>query len=235
MVVIESLSSSGLVASIIGIGAILIALVLKRERLRRVRSQHAHQRPRGRTANHRGWHDRGVGVTMVAALVPAASRQGSTGGGDANDRDDCRGPWDVASAPVPLSPVSDLYADGRTGALSFDNAISVVGFGALITFVGVSLLSPRSSPAPLHSGRGRRSRLGPVGRLARGNAMRQPRRTASTASALMIGVALVTVIAVFSASAKSAVASVLRNTFSTDFQVRIEGFVDPTLPDSRPH
>ena len=41
-----------------------------------------------------------------------------------------------------------------------------------------------------------------TGVLARENAMRNPRRTASTASALMIGLALVTFIAIFGASAK---------------------------------
>lgn len=111
--------------------------------------------------------------------------------------------------------------------LSFDNAIAVVGFGALVTFVGVSLLAPLVARGFADKVGAPLARLSVVGRLARGNTMRQPRRTASTASALMIGVALVTVIAVFQASAKAGVAAVFRDSFTTDFQVAIEGFVDP--------
>jgi putative ABC transport system permease protein len=116
-----------------------------------------------------------------------------------------------------------------------DSALQLVGFGAVVTFIGVSLVAPliargfaRFVGAPI-------ARTGVVGRLAQENAMRRPRRTASTASALMIGVALVSVIAVFSASAKAGVASVFEDQFATDFQVRYDGFADPStsgLPGS---
>jgi len=111
--------------------------------------------------------------------------------------------------------------------LQFDNAIAVVGIGALATFVGVSMLAPlvaaqfaRFAGAPLR-------RMGIVGRLAQENAIRRPRRTAATASALMIGVALVSVIAVFQASAKASVAAAFRNDFDSDFQVQLSSFGDP--------
>lgn len=226
MVVIESLLV-GLVASIIGIGAgILIALVLKSAFAAfglSIPTNALVVAPRTIVVGMIV----GVGVTMVAALVPA--------------RRAAKVPPVAAMRTIETVPRSLGRRIGAGAAvtgvglvmltaglvLSFDNAISVVGFGALITFVGVSLLAPLVARAFAQWAGAPLTRLGPVGRLARGNAMRQPRRTASTASALMIGVALVTVIAVFSASAKSAVASVLRNTFSTDFQVRIEGFVDP--------
>jgi putative ABC transport system permease protein len=70
-------------------------------------------------------------------------------------------------------------------------------------------------------------RFGIVGRLAQENAIRRPRRTAATASALMIGVALVSVIAVFQASAKASVAAAFRNDFDSDFQVQLSSFGDP--------
>jgi putative ABC transport system permease protein len=112
--------------------------------------------------------------------------------------------------------------------LEVSNAIALVGVGALITFVGVSMLAPlvarkfaAVAGAPLAR------YLGVVGQLARENAIRRPRRTAATASALMIGVALVSVIAVFQASAKAAVADAFREDFATDFQVRLSGFGDP--------
>jgi len=112
--------------------------------------------------------------------------------------------------------------------VTFDNALSVVGLGALVTFVGVSLVAPLIARGFARWVGGPMARTGVAGRLAQENAMRRPRRTASTASALMIGVALVSVIAVFSASAKAGVADVFREQFSTDFQVRLTGFSDPT-------
>ena len=59
------------------------------------------------------------------------------------------------------------------------------------------MASPRLVP-PLASGLGRIGARfgGSAGKLARSNAMRNPGRTASTAAALMIGLALVTFIAV---------------------------------------
>ena len=171
----------------------------------------------------------GTVVTLVAALVPArkaaaVSPMAALRHIEAPHRSIGRR---VAAGAAVLVLGLGLVAVGLLASL--DNAIAIVGFGALITFVGVSLLAPlvarafaRTAGAPL-------TRLGVVGSLARGNTMRHPRRTASTASALMIGVALVTVIAVFQASAKAGVAELFRETFLTDFQVRLVGFNDPRV------
>ena len=119
--------------------------------------------------------------------------------------------------------------------VDIDNAISVVGFGALIAFIGVSVLAPLVARAFARTfGRPLPRFFGVVGRLAQENAMRRPRRTAATASALMIGVALVSVIAVFSASAKAGVAAVFEDDFTTDLQVRLGGFVDPRITGLSP-
>ncbi len=56
-----------------------------------------------------------------------------------------------------------------------------------------------------------------TGILAQQNAMRNPRRTASTAAALMIGLALVTFIAIFGASAKESFASSIDDQTHADF------------------
>jgi ABC-type antimicrobial peptide transport system permease subunit len=58
---------------------------------------------------------------------------------------------------------------------------------------------------------------GAAGRLARGNSMRNPARTASTASALMIGLALVTVVSVLAAGLKSTFESAVNKVFSADY------------------
>ncbi len=89
-------------------------------------------------------------------------------------------------------------------------AIQLVGIGALLIFIGVARLAPAvARPMSSVIGRPLARLFGMSGRLGRENSMRSPRRTAQTASALMVGLALVSVIAVFGASlSKSATASV---------------------------
>ena len=67
-------------------------------------------------------------------------------------------------------------------------------------------------------------RLGPPGVLARANAMRNPRRTAVTASALVIGLALVGLTATFGASAKASVAHDTAAGLTADYVVKSDGF-----------
>ena len=81
--------------------------------------------------------------------------------------------------------------------------ICLMGGGAALTFFGVALLSPRLvRPLAAAIGAPIERLTGITGRLARENAMRQPGRTAVTAAALMIGVALVTFASIFAAGAR---------------------------------
>ena len=85
-----------------------------------------------------------------------------------------------------------------------------MGLGAVCIFVGAAMLAP-ALLARLSGAIGRPLALvlGEPGKLGRENSMRSPRRTAQTASALMVGIALVSAIAVFGASlSKTATASV---------------------------
>jgi putative ABC transport system permease protein len=92
--------------------------------------------------------------------------------------------------------------------------IALVGVGALMTFVGVSVLGPvLARPVARVFGVPLRMR-GLSGELATRNAMRNPKRTARTASSLMIGVALVGFITVFAASMKTSVAGSLESDFA---------------------
>jgi putative ABC transport system permease protein len=115
-----------------------------------------------------------------------------------------------------------------------DNALQLVGLGALLVFFGVSVLG-RTISLPL-------SRLigaplprlrGITGALARENAMRNPKRTAASASALMIGVGLVAFITIFVASSKASVDQIIDRAFTGDLVVDtgagINGGVDPSL------
>ena len=76
-----------------------------------------------------------------------------------------------------------------------------MGVGALLIFFGVALLrrAARAAARARRSAGRRRRSAAPQASLARDNARRNPQRTASTASALMIGLALVTLVAVLAA------------------------------------
>ena len=60
---------------------------------------------------------------------------------------------------------------------------------------------------------------GAAGALARGNAMRNPQRTASTASALMIGLALVTLVSVLASGLKTTFESAVNSIFTGQYAV----------------
>ena len=82
--------------------------------------------------------------------------------------------------------------------------LPLVGLGALLLFFGiVVLLAVFARPLARWFGVPVRAAAGVPGAIARGNAMRNPRRTAATASALVIGLALVAMVAVLGESAKA--------------------------------
>jgi putative ABC transport system permease protein len=103
---------------------------------------------------------------------------------------------------------------GLFGGGSAGTRAAMMGGGAVAIVLAVSLFSPRLVP-PLATVAGwpleRVRRL--IGRLARENSQRNPSRTAITAAALMIGLALVTFVTVFSAGLKSSVAQVIDENF----------------------
>ena len=104
---------------------------------------------------------------------------------------------------------------GLFGNAEAGTAAGLLGGGAVIIVIAVSLFSPRLVP-PLAAIAGwpleRIRHL--LGRLARENAQRNPSRTAVTAAALMIGLALVAFVTVFSAGLKSSVAQVVDENFA---------------------
>ncbi|UNX56494.1 FtsX-like permease family protein [Georgenia sp. TF02-10] len=67
----------------------------------------------------------------------------------------------------------------------------------------------------------------PVGRLARGNVLRNPRRTANTAGALMIGMALVGACAVLADSARASTSAIVATESRADFWVQSATFTVP--------
>ena len=112
------------------------------------------------------------------------------------------------------------------------SAASLVGLGAALTFVGVAILSPLIARRlagviglPIR-------RLGIQGRLGRENAMRNPRRTASTASALMIGLGLVAMVSILSASLTASITDTLQRTLKADYVLTSSSFA-PFSPERR--
>jgi putative ABC transport system permease protein len=130
--------------------------------------------------------------------------------------------WLLMLGGVALVAVG-LFGNQQTG----DAALSLGGGAALVLF-GVSLYSPRlvrplagTIGAPLERLRGL------TGRLARENSQRNPSRTAATAAALMIGLALVSFVTVFAAGLKASIADAIDNSFQGELEVQNTNGFDP--------
>jgi putative ABC transport system permease protein len=117
-----------------------------------------------------------------------------------------------------------LFASGVAALLSgaIGGTAAAAGSGALLALIGVIVLGPvlavpatRVLGAPLRS---------VTGRLARGNAARNPRRTAAAATALTIGVAVVALILVFASSMRASIDDSVSRTFAGDLAVDAGGF-----------
>jgi putative ABC transport system permease protein len=157
-----------------------------------------------------------VGVTVVSAISPARRAVRIPPVAAVSEQQSeveiplrRRFTWGIA---ITLAGVAAL-AVGLTAP-----AIALVGLGAVLIFVGVARLAPAAArPMASLIGRPLARLLGMSGRLGRENSMRSPRRTAQTASALMVGLALVSAIAVFGASLSRSATSSVDNAISADF------------------
>lgn len=163
----------------------------------------------------------GVGVSVVSAIVPAvrASRVRPIAAlrDVAVDHSASSMVRLVAGLLVTAAGVV-AFAAGSAGDGS--SALQLIGLGAAGVVVGVVTLGPilvRPAMAVLGAPAARLS--GITGRYARENARRAPKRTAATASALMIGVALVGFITILAASTKGSVADAVDASFRADYVV----------------
>ncbi|SDF40743.1 putative ABC transport system permease protein [Blastococcus fimeti] len=182
----------------------------------------------------------GVLVTLVSAYVPA--RRAARMPPVAAMRDDVvsvqRGLRRRTAVGVVLTVAGaaalvggTLSEDGGTGA-------SLVGVGALALILGVTALSPVLAKPFLRSVGAVLPRIwGTTGRLAQENAVRNPRRTAATASALMIGLALVSAFSVIGASTNASIDKLVAGSVRAEFvvssavQVPFSGDVAAQLAD----
>jgi putative ABC transport system permease protein len=146
----------------------------------------------------------GIGVTTLAALGPAvratrvppvaAMREEAAGAPPRPSRR--RRAVTVLVGALGLA----LVLQGLLGGGAATSRLSAMGLGSVLVFVGVAM-SARYVVRPLAALIGwPLERIGhATGRLARENTTRNPARTAVTAAALMVGLALVVFVAVFAA------------------------------------
>jgi putative ABC transport system permease protein len=181
----------------------------------------------------------GTVVTVLSSLAPAlratrvppveALREGAV--------PTTRGPSrKVTAAGALLGAIGiALMCVGLFASLSSNAALSFVGGGAGATFLGVALVSPYLV-RPLASlvGRPFERTRGITGRLARENTVRQPGRTAVTAAALMVGVALVTFVSIFAAGAKETIAKAVDDNLKAAFVVQNTDGFSPFSPKVLP-
>jgi putative ABC transport system permease protein len=100
------------------------------------------------------------------------------------------------------------------------NELAWVGGGAAVTLLGVGALGPLiARPLARLIGAPVAAAMRLPGRLARENAMRNPKRTASTAAALMIGVAIISFFSIFAASARASIDATIDRAFKAEYQV----------------
>ena len=163
----------------------------------------------------------GIGVCVASALFPA--RRASKVPPIAAMRDLA---VEQAGGSRRRTIVGVVVTAGGAGLLLMGllgdsgNRLANVGLGATVVFFGVAVLGPVfARPAARLLGAPLPRLRGMTGTLARENAMRNPKRTAGTAAALMIGVGLVGFITIFAASAKTSINATIDRAFTGDFVV----------------
>ena len=178
----------------------------------------------------------GVLITLVAGIVPAvratrvppiaAVREGAT---LPRSRYARFAPY-AAALTAALGLALLLYGM-FVGDMGIGQRLGSLGAGCLILFVGVAGFSSRLV-RPLASVLGWPAlRIGgAAGRLARENSMRNPHRTAATAAALMIGLALITFVAVLAQGLRDSIGDAVNRQVNADYVVVSEDGFTPFEP-----
>lgn len=166
----------------------------------------------------------GVGVTMLSAWVPArkAGRIAPVTAISGQDETDLAGGRrSIAIGAILSLAGAVLTAFALFGGIdSTATLLGMLGAGAAVLFVGITLLSPvvagpisRTLGAPISA------IYRTPGSLAKENAARNPKRTATTAAALMIGLSLVSMAFVVGQTLKNDLNALLETTVQADYAV----------------
>lgn len=162
----------------------------------------------------------GIVVTVISAYAPArraakispveAMRMEFSDGRESTRlRTRIAGSFAVVGA---IAVVAGAFFTSSTGS-----AVALVGIGAGLLVVATTLAAT-TILTPLITGLAYAVRpLGAMGALGRRNALRNPRRTAATSSALTLGLLLVSVVGILGASAKASVNELVDNGVTADF------------------
>jgi putative ABC transport system permease protein len=182
----------------------------------------------------------GLGVTLASALVPAvrATRVSPMAALQEAELPESHQRGRVFTAVAVLMTVAGvgLACLGVFGVVSDSNAAAgVVGLGAVLTLFGVAMFSPRLvRPLASFIGWPLERLRGLTGRLARENSVRKPGRTAVTAGALMIGLAVVVFVTVFAAGISASVGNAIDRNFQGDLVLQnSDGFSPISLGAGR--
>jgi len=175
----------------------------------------------------------GMIVTLLSALLPAlrATRVTPMAALAEGELPESRGRGKLLTAVALLLVVLGIALTSYGlfgGTESSSQAAGLMGGGAALAIFGVAIFSPLLV-RPLASATGRPiERLtGLTGRLARENAVRKPGRTAATAAALMIGVALVVFVTVFAAGISSSIDDAIDKSFAGDIVLQNQDGFSP--------
>jgi putative ABC transport system permease protein len=175
----------------------------------------------------------GTTITVLASLVPAlratrvppiaAVREGAT---VPRSRLAPFAPW-IALATIVLGVAAFAYGL-FAGGLGAKEVLLLLALGCLALFVGVALIASQLvKPLAALVGWPARKLGGSAGKLAGANAVRNPGRTAATAAALMIGLALVTFVAVLGQVIKTSFASETDRLVQADYLLTAQDGFSP--------
>ncbi|MGJ5827386.1 ABC transporter permease [Streptomyces ossamyceticus] len=175
----------------------------------------------------------GVLITMLAAWLPGRR---------------------AAKIP-PVAAMSSVHAKATTRSLVVRNTIGALfsgagvatvlyattlegsdgqvpmGIGAVLLIIGVFVLTPLLSRPMIAAAAPVLRVFGVSGKLARQNSVRNPRRTAATASALMIGLTLITGMTVMAGSLQTAIGKMAADSIKADYVVSMANgnFLSPDV------
>ncbi|MEA1902709.1 MAG: FtsX-like permease family protein [Actinomycetota bacterium] len=174
----------------------------------------------------------GIIVTLFSAVLPARRASSIPPVAAMSETTARTTPRSLRMRTIVGSALAGVGALAMTAGLLLENGASLVlvATGAVGLFMGLSTLAPlvagpvaRVLSVPMR---------GITGKLAKENTVRQPRRTASTASALMIGVALVAFTSIFAASIKASVTDTLEGSFPADLAFASTNFTTGVSPNA---
>ncbi len=174
----------------------------------------------------------GVGVTVVSSLIPAvrstrvppiaALSETLVLGG--RNRIFVRTAIAVLLGAAGLVLIATALISGKDGG----SGAAQIGGGAVAVLIAISIFAPKLvAPAARVIGAPLERMGGLTGRLARENSQRNPSRTAVTAAALMIGLALIAFVTIFASGLSSSVNKVIDDQLPGEITLQGPGGVQP--------